>query len=50
MKQPQGRRMRLGLVIASTREGRFGSTVARWFAEQVQNASIFDLDLIDLAR
>ena len=50
MTQPSDRRMRLGVVIASTREGRFGPTVARWFAEQVQNAGTFDLDIIDLAR
>lgn len=50
MTQPQDRRMRLGLVIASTREGRFGPTVARWFAEQVENADAFDLDTIDLAQ
>ena len=33
MTQPQDRRMRLGVVIASTREGRCGQTVARWFAK-----------------
>lgn len=49
MTQPQTT-TRLGLVIASTREGRFGPTVARWFAGQVRNAGTFDLDLIDLAQ
>ncbi|MGC4894302.1 NADPH-dependent FMN reductase [Micromonospora sp. DT31] len=42
--------MRLGVVIASTREGRFGPTVARWFAEQVETVDAFDLDTIDLAQ
>ncbi len=50
MTQPQERPPRLGVIIASTREGRFGPTVARWFAEQVQKASTFDLDIIDLAQ
>lgn len=50
MTEPQDRRMRLGVVIASTREGRFGPTVARWFAEQAETASAFDLDIIDLAQ
>lgn len=50
MTHPPERRLRLGVVIASTREGRFGPTVAGWFAEQVQNASTFDLDIIDLAQ
>ena len=43
-------RLRLGLVIGSTREGRFGPTVARWFAAQVKIAGAYDLDLIDLAH
>jgi hypothetical protein len=49
MKQPQDHRVRLGLVIASTRENRFGPTVGRWFAGQVEKAGVFDLDVIDLA-
>jgi NAD(P)H-dependent FMN reductase len=46
MTQPQDRPMCLGVIIASTREGRFGPPVARWFAEQVHNAGTFDLDII----
>ncbi|WP_432825647.1 NADPH-dependent FMN reductase [Dactylosporangium sp. CA-092794] len=42
--------MRLGVVIASTREGRFGPTVAQWFAEEVERVGAFDLDVIDLAQ
>jgi NAD(P)H-dependent FMN reductase len=49
MTRPTDARPHLGLVIASTREGRFGPTVARWFAEQVEKAGAFSLDVIDLA-
>lgn len=39
--------MRLAVIIASTRSGRFGPTVAHWFTRQA--AKQFDVDLIDLA-
>src|ERR671919_802151 len=41
--------MHLAIVIGSTREGRFGSTVARWFVSQAEARPEFDLDVIDLA-
>src|ERR671915_1206087 len=41
--------MHLAIVIGSTREGRFGSTVARWFVSQAEARHEFDLDVIDLA-
>lgn len=50
MNQLLDRPVSLAMVIGSVREGRFGPTVARWFAEQVKNAGIFDLDVIDLAQ
>lgn len=50
MTQPQGRQIHLCVVIGSTREGRFGPTVARWFVEQVEHAGAFDLAIIDLAQ
>lgn len=42
--------LRLVVVIASTREGRFGPTVANWFVEQARERSDLDLDLLDLAE
>lgn len=41
--------LRLALIVGSTREGRFGPTVARWFAAQVRGRDDFDLDVVDLA-
>ncbi|KAA5836900.1 NAD(P)H-dependent oxidoreductase [Saccharopolyspora hirsuta] len=40
--------LRLAVIIGSTREGRFGPTVASWFAEQA--AQFGDVDVIDLAE
>src|SRR5918994_1165207 len=42
--------MHLAIVIGSTREGRFGSTVARWFVSQAEARPEFDLDVIDLSN
>ncbi|MFI7068297.1 NADPH-dependent FMN reductase [Kribbella sp. NPDC050124] len=39
--------MRLAVIIGSTRNGRFGPTVAHWLARQADKQ--FDVDLIDLA-
>jgi NAD(P)H-dependent FMN reductase len=39
--------MRLAVIIGSTRNGRFGPTVAHWLAQQA--AKQFEVDLIDLA-
>ncbi len=44
-----GERLRLAIVVASVRPGRFGPTVARWFAEVTWGAGHFEADLIDLA-
>jgi NAD(P)H-dependent FMN reductase len=41
-------RLKLGVIIASTREGRFGDVVARWFADQARQSGLFAVDLIDL--
>ncbi|MER7014031.1 NAD(P)H-dependent oxidoreductase [Saccharopolyspora sp. NPDC000359] len=40
--------LRLAVIIGSTREGRFGPTVANWFVEQAQQFG--DVDVIDLAE
>jgi NAD(P)H-dependent FMN reductase len=42
--------LRLVVVIASRREGRFGPTVANWFVEQVRGRGDLDLDVLDLAE
>jgi len=43
-------RMNLAVVIGSVREGRFGPTVANWFAEQARQHDAFTADVIDLAE
>ena len=43
------RNLRLAILVGSTREGRFGFTVARWFASLVRIRPEFDVDVIDLA-
>ncbi|HVL77150.1 MAG TPA: NAD(P)H-dependent oxidoreductase [Noviherbaspirillum sp.] len=40
---------RVALIIGSTREGRFGPTVARWLHSQVRARGDMEADLIDLA-
>jgi NAD(P)H-dependent FMN reductase len=39
----------LAVIVGSTREGRLGSTVARWFVEQCEPRADLTLDLIELA-
>ncbi len=41
--------MNLAIVIGSVREGRFGPTVANWFAGQARAHDEFAVDVIDLA-
>nr|WP_119731581.1 NAD(P)H-dependent oxidoreductase [Thermomonospora amylolytica] len=41
--------LRTVMIIGSTRRGRFGSTVARWFAEQAGQRTDMTLDVIDLS-
>jgi NAD(P)H-dependent FMN reductase len=41
--------LKLGIIIGSVREGRFGPTVANWFASQAEQHDGFEVDLIDLA-
>ncbi|MGK4580531.1 NADPH-dependent FMN reductase [Kitasatospora sp. HPMI-4] len=42
--------LRLAVILGSTREGRFGPTVADWFVRQAQRRSELDVDFIDLAE
>lgn len=39
---------KLGLIVASTRPGRVGLPVARWFLEEVKRHGYFDVTWIDL--
>ena len=43
-------RSKLHIVICSTRPGRVGPTVARWFHEVALQHDQFDVDLVDLAE
>jgi len=43
------RSLQLAIIIGSTREGRFGPRVTRWFATMARDHGRFDVDLIDLA-
>ncbi|PRX91831.1 NADPH-dependent FMN reductase [Allonocardiopsis opalescens] len=43
-------RLRLAVIIASTRRGRFGPTVADWFAGRARRRGNLDVDLVDLAE
>ncbi|MDP9416394.1 MAG: NAD(P)H-dependent oxidoreductase [Actinomycetota bacterium] len=42
--------LRLAVVVGSTREGRFGPTVASWFADQTAQRDDMTVDLLDLAH
>jgi NAD(P)H-dependent FMN reductase len=42
-------RIRLVVIIGSTRGGRFGPTVARWFVEEARQHADLDVDVLDLA-
>ncbi len=41
--------LQLAVIIASTREGRFGGTVGGWFVDQAKQRSDLVVDVIDLA-
>ncbi|MFI0738122.1 NADPH-dependent FMN reductase [Streptomyces sp. NPDC021100] len=41
--------LRLAVIVGSTREGRFGPTVADWFVREAGAHAGFDVDVIDLA-
>ncbi|WP_246048849.1 NADPH-dependent FMN reductase [Leptospira sarikeiensis] len=42
------RSLKLGIILASTRKGRFGETVANWFEEVAREDYRFETELIDL--
>ncbi len=39
----------IALIVGSTREGRFGPTVATWFAEEARRRDDVDVEVVDLA-
>lgn len=41
--------LNLAVIIGSTRQGRFGDTVARWFVGQARTRADMAIDLVDLA-
>jgi NAD(P)H-dependent FMN reductase len=41
--------LRLAVICASVRDGRFGPTAARWIADQAGRRDDLDVDYIDLA-
>jgi NAD(P)H-dependent FMN reductase len=41
--------LRLAIIVGSTREGRFGSTVANWFAQVCTSRPDLGVDLLELA-
>jgi NAD(P)H-dependent FMN reductase len=43
-------RIRTAVIVGSTRESRFGDTVARWFVARAAMNQALDIDLIDLAE
>jgi NAD(P)H-dependent FMN reductase len=47
---PENTRPLLAVIIGSTRNGRFGPTVAEWFTERARRRGDLDIDLIDLAQ
>lgn len=43
------RPLHLALIVGSTREGRFGATVGRWFAAEARRRPDIELEVLDLA-
>ncbi|GID98347.1 NADPH-dependent FMN reductase [Amorphoplanes digitatis] len=41
--------LRVAVIVASTREGRFGPTVAAWFAGVARGRAGLDIEIVDLA-
>lgn len=42
--------LRVAVIVASTREGRFGPTVAAWFAGVARGRADLDIEVVDLAE
>ncbi|XVV00993.1 NADPH-dependent FMN reductase [Actinosynnema sp. CA-248983] len=46
----ESHRLRVAVIIGSTRDGRFGPTVAEWFTAKARRRHDLDIDLLDLAE
>jgi NAD(P)H-dependent FMN reductase len=42
--------LKVVVIVGSTREGRFGPTVARWFVEQAESREEMAVEVVDLAE
>lgn len=42
--------LHVAVIVASTREGRFGPTVAAWFAGEAGHRTDLDVEIVDLAE
>ncbi|MGH3761662.1 NADPH-dependent FMN reductase [Actinophytocola sp.] len=42
-------RLRIAVIVGSTRQGRVGDTIARWFVGRAERCGDLDLDVLDLA-
>ena len=45
-----GSRLNIAVIVGSTREGRFGPTVAAWFVAEARQRDDITIDVIDLAE
>lgn len=50
MTSPSTAPLRLAVILGSTREGRFGPRLARWFTSEVEQHGGFEVDVVDLAE
>ncbi|MFI6506000.1 NADPH-dependent FMN reductase [Streptosporangium sp. NPDC050855] len=49
-EKQSGERLRVAVIVGSTRAGRFGPTVANWFVARARRRAELEIDLIDLAE
>lgn len=43
-------RLRIAVIVGSTREGRVGDAIARWFVDRVKQRDDLEVELVDLAE
>ncbi len=48
MKKQNGKKLKVGVILGSTRQGRFGEQPARWIVTEANNRKEFDAELLDL--
>jgi NAD(P)H-dependent FMN reductase len=49
MGGPVDTRLRIAVIVGSTREGRVGDAITRWFVDRAEKRVDIDLDVLDLA-